>query len=118
MNQQKSGRIKKTIAVLMVIFFVISLTAVSASAAYRSGDSRGSDQGAGIAFMITVTGIAFVITVTIAFVTGIMVMTGIAVVAGKAAAGGTTGVTAAAGGTTGADGAMAGVVAGKKQVDE
>jgi len=45
MNQQKSGRIKKTIAVLMVIFFVISLTAVSASAAYRSGDSRGSDQG-------------------------------------------------------------------------
>lgn len=47
-------------------------------------------------------------------------MTGIVVTV--AAVGGTTGATVAgktaAGGTTGADGAMAGVMVGKKQVDE
>ena len=37
------GKVKKTIAVLMVIFFIVTLTAVSASAV----DGRGWDRGGG-----------------------------------------------------------------------
>jgi hypothetical protein len=46
MEKQKTGGIKKTIAVLMVIFFVISLTAVLVSAA-DGRDGRGGGWGHG-----------------------------------------------------------------------
>jgi hypothetical protein len=37
MLKQPSSRMKKVLAILLVVFFVVSLTAVSASAAHRHG---------------------------------------------------------------------------------